>query len=38
MTEDDRDSGKEEIQNLLKKYEEKISEMADKKSKEILEG
>ncbi len=37
MTEDDRDSGKEEVQTLLKKFEEKITEMADKKSKEILE-
>jgi ribosome recycling factor len=38
MTEDDRDAGKEEVQTLLKKYEDKISEMADKKTKEILEG
>ena len=37
MTEDDRDAGKEEVQTLLKKFEEKVSEMADKKSKEILE-
>ena len=37
MTEDDRDAGKEEVQTLLKKYEDKISEMADKKSREILE-
>jgi ribosome recycling factor len=37
MTEDDRDAGKEEMQTLLKKYEEKITEMADKKSKELLE-
>ena len=37
MTEDDRDAGKEEMQTLLKKYEEKVTEMADKKSKEILE-
>jgi ribosome recycling factor len=37
MTEDERDQGKEEVQTLLKKYEEKISEMADKKSKEVLE-
>jgi ribosome recycling factor len=37
MTEDERDTGKEEVQNLLKKYEEKISEMADKKSKEVME-
>src|SRR5918912_1492069 len=34
MTEDDRDKGKEEVQTLLKKYEERIGEMADKKAKE----
>jgi ribosome recycling factor len=37
MTEDERDSGKEEVQTLLKKFEEKIGELADKKTKEILE-
>ncbi len=37
MTEDDRDKGKEEVQGLLKKFEEKIGELADKKTKEILE-
>ena len=37
MTEDDRDKGKEEVQDLLKKYEDKIAEMADKKTKEVLE-
>ena len=37
MTEDERDKGKEEVQNLLKKYEDKISEVADKKSKEVME-
>src|SRR5437016_877196 len=37
MTEDERDQGKEEVQNLLKKYEEKITEMADKKAKEVME-
>ena len=37
MTEDDRDKGKEEVQKLLKTYEDKITEMADKKSKEIME-
>src|ERR1700731_2859177 len=31
MTEDERDQGKEEVQTLLKRYEEKIGEMADKK-------
>jgi ribosome recycling factor len=37
MTEDDRDKGKEEVQSLLKRHEDKIGELADKKSKEILE-
>jgi ribosome recycling factor len=37
MTEDDCDRGKEEVQTLLKKHEEKIAEMADKKSNEIME-
>src|SRR5262245_35452641 len=37
MTEDERDQGKEEVQTLLKKYEEKISEMGDKKAKEVTE-
>ena len=37
MTEDERDAGKEEVQSLLKKFEERIAEMAEKKSKEIME-
>jgi ribosome recycling factor len=37
MSEDDRDQGKEEVQTLLKQYEDKITELADKKSKEVLE-
>src|SRR5947208_13218406 len=37
MTEDERDAGKEEVQSLLKKYEDKVTEMADKKTKEVLE-
>ena len=37
MTEDERDSGKDDVQKLLKQYEDKITEMADKKSKEIME-
>src|SRR5215469_14127102 len=28
MTEDERDSGKEEVQNLTKKYEDKVTEMS----------
>jgi ribosome recycling factor len=38
MTEDERDRGKEEVQDLLKKFEDSITQLADKKSKEILEG
>src|SRR5437868_8280841 len=37
MTEDERDQGKEQVQTLLKKYEEKITELAEKKSKEVME-
>jgi ribosome recycling factor len=37
MSEDDRDKGKDEVQSLLKKFEDKIGEMADKKSKEVME-
>ncbi len=37
MTEDDCTSGKEEVQSILKKYEDKVTELADKKSKEIME-
>src|SRR6516162_6723355 len=34
MTEDERDQGKEEVQSLLKKFEDKIGDMSDKKAKE----
>src|SRR5947207_6230833 len=37
MTEDERDAGKEEVQKLLKQYEDKVTEMAEKKSKEVME-
>jgi ribosome recycling factor len=37
MTEDERDQGKNEVQDLTKKYEEKVGEMSDKKSKEVME-
>ena len=37
MTEDDRDKGKEQVQTLLKTYEDKVEDMADKKAKEIME-
>ena len=36
MTEDERDQGKEEVQTLLKKYEERIEELAQKKEAEIM--
>lgn len=38
MTEDERDKGKDKVQNLLKTYEGKVDEMADKKGKEVMEG
>jgi ribosome recycling factor len=37
MTEDERDKAKDEIQKLLKTYEGQVDELADKKSKEIME-
>src|SRR2546426_6974618 len=37
MTEDERDQGKEEVQSLLKKFEEKVTELSDKKAKEVME-
>src|SRR5437763_8842122 len=37
MTEDDRDKGKDEVQKLLNTYEGQIDDLADKKSKEIME-
>ena len=37
MTEDERDQGKEQVQKLLKTYEDKVSDLADKKAKEIME-
>jgi ribosome recycling factor len=37
MTEDERDKGKEEVQTLLKRYEDKITDMGDKKGKEVME-
>src|SRR5262249_55635371 len=33
MTEDQRDQGKEEVQSLLKKFEDRITELAEKKTK-----
>jgi ribosome recycling factor len=37
LTEDERDKGKEQVQSLLKTYEDKITELADRKSKEVME-
>ena len=37
MTEDDRDAGKEQVQALLKSYEDQIEELEKKKTKEIME-
>jgi ribosome recycling factor len=37
MGEDEADRGKEDVQNLLKKYEDRITEVADKKAKEVME-
>ena len=37
MTEDERDNGKEEVQTLLKRFEDQIDELAEKKTKEIME-
>src|SRR5579872_3397388 len=37
MTEDERDEGKQKVQDLLKSFEDKISDMGDKKAKDIME-
>jgi ribosome recycling factor len=37
MTEDELERGKEQVQNLLKSFEDKIQDAADKKSKEVME-
>jgi ribosome recycling factor len=37
MTEDDRDAGKEQMQTLLKTYEDQIEQLEEKKTKEIME-
>src|SRR5437588_9060877 len=37
LTEDERDKGKEEVQTLTKKFEERVNDLADKKTKEVLE-
>ena len=38
MTEDDQTKGKEEMQVLLKKFEDRVGDLAEKKTKEILES
>jgi ribosome recycling factor len=38
MTEDERDKGKAKMQDLLKAFEAKIDDAADKKSKEVMDG
>lgn len=38
MTEDERDAGKEQVQALLKQYEDRIEDLEAKKAKEILES
>lgn len=37
LTEDERDTGKEEVQKLTDSYEKKVQEIADKKAAEIME-
>ena len=38
VTEDDQTKGKEEMQVLLKKFEDRVGDLAEKKTKEILES
>lgn len=37
LTEDECEKAKKDMQDLLKKYEDKVGEMADKKTKEVME-
>lgn len=37
ITEDDRDRAKDEIQDLTKKFEQKVNDTADRKTREIME-
>jgi ribosome recycling factor len=37
MSEDERDQGKEKVQDLLKAFEAKADDLADKKAKEVME-
>ena len=34
---DEKDKGKEDVQKLLKDYEDKVSDLKEKKSKEVME-
>lgn len=38
ITEDDRDGGKESVQELTKRYEDKVNEMAKQREAEVMEG
>ena len=37
MTEDERDKGKEEVQVLLKTFEDQVTDLSDRKAKEVME-
>jgi ribosome recycling factor len=37
MTEDERDKGKEDVQALLKKFEDQVTDLAERKTKEVME-
>jgi ribosome recycling factor len=37
MTEDERDKGKEDVQALLKKFEDQVGDLTDRKAKEVME-
>ena len=37
MTEDERDKGKDSVQSLTKRYEDRVAELSDKKTKEVME-
>jgi ribosome recycling factor len=37
LTEDERDKGKEDVQALLKKFEDQVADLTDRKGKEVME-
>jgi ribosome recycling factor len=37
MTEDERDKGKDEVQSLTKRFEDQVTALGEKKSKEVME-